>query len=62
MESTSGPRQAGISQQDCASSKLKLMVVQQVKGVDRPFACRACVRTGRPSKSLSLIVKTYVVL
>ena len=36
MESTSGPRQAGISEQDCASSKLKLMVVRQVKAVDRP--------------------------
>ena len=36
MESTSGPRQAGISEQDCASSKLKLIVVQQVKAVDRP--------------------------
>jgi hypothetical protein len=36
MERTSGPRQAGISEQDCASSKLKLIVVQQVKAVDRP--------------------------
>ena len=36
MESTSGPRQAGISEQDCASSKSKLIVVQQEKAVDRP--------------------------
>jgi hypothetical protein len=48
---TFGLRQAGISEQDCASSKLKLMVVRQVKGVkvhslaSGPF---------RPSKSLEL--------
>ena len=31
MASTSGPRQAGISEQDCASCKLKLMVVQEME-------------------------------
>ena|SRR5271165_3829183 len=48
MESTSGPRQAGISEQDCASCKLKLMVVQQVKAVDRPFACGTLIQTRSP--------------
>ena len=58
MESTSDPRQAGISEQDCASSKLKLIVVEQVKAVDRPFVRGACLWTGRSSKALRLMVKT----
>jgi len=40
MASTSGPRQAGISEQDCASCKLKLMVVQEVEIVDRSSGLR----------------------
>jgi hypothetical protein len=47
MESTSGLRQAGISEHDCASSKLKLMVVQQVKGVEPSVRLRRL----RPDRS-----------
>jgi hypothetical protein len=54
MESTAGPRQAGISEQDCASSKLKLMLVRQVKAVDHPLPCGTWVQTVRPSKSLEV--------
>jgi hypothetical protein len=37
---TSGPLQAGISDKDCASCKLNLILVHQVKAVDRRFALK----------------------
>jgi hypothetical protein len=65
MESTSGLRQAGISEHDCASSKLKLMVVQQVKGVkvhslaalaSGPFALRSHRGDGKGLRSLVYVM------
>ena len=46
IASTSGPRQAGISEQDSISCKLKLMLVQQVKNVDR-----SSLRQQRPGRN-----------